>query len=192
MPIFTVDPLVAPGSFDVMVAAGVSSPGVMTIISGGSREYNWDINQAPGVQGYTMTYRGWKAGDEIVCRFPFFEHPDGPGYATAQSQIQSFYQVWVPIWAIDARKLRPTPTAVTHPALNANDINALLCKRIGNMQTDGRMNWWVDMAFLEYRPPKLIPVATPNGATARLGVPTPQTKIQQEIAKEAALAARPI
>ena len=192
MPQFTIDPLVDPGLVDVMIAAGVSSPGVMSIISGGSREYNWDIKQAPGVQGYTMTYRGWKAGDEIVCRFTFFEHHNGPGYATQASQIQSFYETWVPIWAIDARKLRPTPTAIQHPVLAANDIQALVCKRIGPMQSDGRMNWWVDMAFLEYRPPKIIPVATPKGATAKLGIPTPQTKIQAEIAKEAELAARPL
>jgi hypothetical protein len=192
MPEFVFDPLVNPGRADVMVAAGMQSPGVCSLIGGGGREYVWDIRQAPGVQGYTMTYRGWKAGEEIVFRFTFFEHPKGPGYATQQSQIQSFYEDWVPLFAIDARKLRPKPVAVQHPILASNDINAVLCKRIGPLTTDGKMNWYVDMAFLEYRPPKIIPTATPKGATARLGVPTPQTKIQVEIAKQAELAARPL
>lgn len=192
MPQFVFDALVDPGLADVMVAAGMSSPGVCTLISGGAREYNWDIKQAPGVQGYRMTYRGWKAGDEIVCRFTFFEHPRGPGYATQQSQIQSWYEDWIPIWAIDARKLRPTPVATSYPQLAGNDILNLVCKRIGPLQTDGHMNWFAEMAFLEYRPPIIIPTATPTGATARLGVPTPKDRIDVEIEKEKALAGRPL
>ena len=193
MPQYVADLLVDPGLYDVVIAAGVTSPGVAKLLSGGGREYNWDIKQAPGVQGYTMTYRGWKAGEDIVFRFEFFEHPEGPGYATAASQIQSFYDNWVPIWALDARKVqRPKPVSTQHPALAANDIQALLCKRIGPLQTDGAMRWWVDMAFLEYRPPKLIPTETPKGATSRLGVPTPQTKIQKEIAAQQVLAERPL
>src|ERR1700749_128901 len=100
MPPFTIDPLVAPGQFDIMIAAGVISPGVCVLTSGGDREYNWDIRQAPGLQGYTMTYRGWKAGDPIVARFMFYEHPQGPGYATAESQVRSFYEGLVPIFAL--------------------------------------------------------------------------------------------
>lgn len=194
MPQFTFDPLVDPGLADVMVAAGTQNPGVCLLMSGGDREYNWDIKQAPGTQGYTMTYRGWKAGDEIVMRFVFFEHPQGPGYVPTYpaSQVQSFYDDWVPLFALDARKIRPKPVAVNHPILAANDIFNVVCKKIGRMQTDGKMLWWVDMTFLEFRPPKLIPTATPSGATARLGVPTPQTKIQVEIAKEAELAGRPL
>lgn len=194
MPQFTFDPLVDPGVADVMVAAGMQSPGCMLLMSGGDREYNWDIKQAPGLQGYTMTYRGWKAGADIVCRFQFFEHPQGPGYTFTfpDSQVQSFYDDWVPIFALDARKMRPNPISIQHPVLNANDIQNVVCKSIGKLTTDGKGLWWVDMTFLEFRPPKLIPTATPSGATARLGVPTPQTKIQVEIANEAALAARPL
>lgn len=192
MPQYVVNALTDPGVFDVVVAAGVMSPGVARLLSGGGREYNWDIKQAPGVQGYTMTYRGWKAGEDIVFRFEFFEHPDGPGYATAASQIQSFYDDWVPLWAIDARKIRPKPVDVQHPALAANDIQNLVCKRIGPLETDGNMRWWIDQTFLEFRPPKLIPTETPKGATARLGVPTPQDAIDIEIEKQKALAARPL
>ncbi len=193
MPLFVFDPLADPGLHDVMVAGGVQSPGVCLVMSGGDREYNWDIKQAPGTQGYVMTYRGWKAGDEIVCRFVFFEHPKGPGYVPTypSSQVESFYNDWVPIFAIDARKLRPSPIAINHPVLASNDINNVVCKRIGRLQSDGKMLWWVDMAFLEFRPPRIIPAATPKGATDRLGVPTPQTKIQREIAAELELANRP-
>ena len=192
MPQFVFDPLVDPGLADVMVAAGLQSPGCCVLMSGGDREYTWDIKQAPGLQGYTMTYRGWKAGEPIVVRFMFFEHRDGPGYATSASQIESFYNDWVPLWAIDARKMKPSPVAVQHPILASNDINNLVCQKIGRLETDGKMLWWVDMTFLEFRPPRLIPTATPKGATDRLGVPTPQSKIDTAIAQEAALAARPL
>jgi hypothetical protein len=194
MPLFVFDPLADPGVADVMVAAGMQSPGVCLLMSGGDREYNWDIKQAPGTQGYTMTYRGWKAGDPIVMRFVFFEHPKGPGYTVTfpSSQVESFYNDWVPIFAIDARKLRPNPIAINHPILASNDINNVVCKKIGALQHDGKMLWWVDMTFLEFRPPRLIPAATPKGATDRLGVPTPQTKIQREIAAELELSKRPL
>ncbi len=192
MPQFVANPLDDPGLWDVMIAAGIISPGVCRLMSGGGREYNWDIKQAPGTQGYTMTYRGWKAGEDITFRFEFFEHRQGPGYATAQSQIESFYDIWIPIWAIDARKLQPTPVAASHPALAANDIQNLFAKRIGPLETDGNMRWWVDMTFLEFRPPKIIPTATPKGATSRIGQPTPETAKQRAIAAEAELAARPL
>jgi len=192
MPLFTFDPLVDPGAADVMIAGGLCNPGVALLMSGGGREYVWDIKQAPGVQGYTMTYRGWKAGEDIVFRFVFFEHKDGPGYKSRASQVKSFYDDWAPLWAIDARKIRPKPVAISHPILNANDIQNLVCKRIGPLQTDGKMLWWIDQTFLEFRPPKLIKPETPKGATARLGVPTPQNKIQIEIAKELELAKRPL
>jgi hypothetical protein len=77
---------------------------------------------------------------------------------------------------------------VQYPPLSSNDINAVVCKKIGALETDGKMMFWVDMTFLEFRPPKLIPTATPKGATDRLGVPTPQSKIDIAIAGEAALA----
>lgn len=193
MPQFTVDPLSAPGELDVMVAASIQSPGLMKLMSGGEREYNWDIKQAPGVQGYVMTYRGWKGGGDIVCRFEFFESRDGAGYVDGKpAQVQQFYTQWVPLFAIDARKIRPQPVQVYHPVLFANDITAVVCKKIGPLQTDGNMRWWVDMTFLEYRPPRLIPVSTPQGATAALGTPTPQNRIQQQIEAERVLAARPL
>lgn len=195
MPVFTFDPLSDPGQADVLIAGGVQSPGVCLLMSGGDREYNWDIRQAPGLQGYTMTYRGWTAGDPIVLRFVFFEHPQGPGYVFTRpsSQIQSYYETFVPIFALDARKVaKPKPVFISHPVLNANDIYTVVAKKIGALRTDGKMLWWSDITLLESRPPVLIKPATPAGATARLGIPTPQTKIQVEIAKEAALAARPL
>ena len=212
MPQFTFNPLSDPGQADAMIAGGVVSPGVMLLMSGGDREYNWDIKQAPGTQGYTMTYRGWKVGEPIVCRFVFFDHKEGPGYTTSNSGVQSFYDIWVPIWAIDARKgpnsnvtsltaagsiasaskRFPPPVGIYHPILNANDINALLCKRIGALRTDGKMLWWIDMEFLEYRPPKIIPPATPKGATAPLAKEPPVNKIEQQIVEQETLAARPV
>lgn len=207
MPQFTVDPLASPGEFDVMVAAGQQSVGVCSIVRGGSRKYNWDIKQAPGTQGYTLTYRGWKGGDPIVARFTFFEYPDGPGYVNGKpAMVHEFYTNWVPIWAIDARKaqrITPIPglpqgvgasqvaVDVYHPILFANDITALVCEEIGPLQTDGKMSWWVEMTFLEFRPPRIIKPETPQGATAALGVPTPKGRAQILFEQQAVLAGLP-
>ncbi len=193
MPQFTADPLKQPGSWDVVFAAGIMSPGVARLIAGGGREYAWDIKQAPGTQGYLMTYRGWKAGEDITFRFTFYEHPEGSPYQlSADSQIESFYDVWAPLWSYDARKFRPSPTTVYHPSLAANDIENLVCKRIGPLETDDAGKWWIDQTFYEFRPPVIIPTATPKGATSRLGLPTPQSRIDAAIAAEAVKAERPL
>ncbi len=193
MPQFTIDPLASPGECDALIAMGVQSPGVATLMSGGTRRYNWDIKQAPGVQGYVMTYRGWKGGELIVFRFAFFLDPGlTEEQARETSQVRDFYNTWIPLFAIDARKIRPQPVSVYQPQLAANDIDALVCESIGPMTTDGNMKWWVDMSFYEFRPPRLIPVQTPSGATAKLGVPTPQSAIDIAIANETVLAQRPL
>lgn len=163
MPKFTIDPQVEPGSCDVLIAMGITSPGVAVLQSGGSREYRWDIKQASGVQGYVMTYRGWKAGEDIVFRHTFFENP-ASYVAGVPSQVMLFYTTWVPLFAYDAFKFRPTPVTVYHPVLAANDITALVGKKIGPLQTDGQMRWWIDMTYLEFRKAKIVPPSTPIAA----------------------------
>ena len=55
---FTTDPLVTPGEWDVLYAAGQPSPGIFTL-AGGQREYKWDVKEAPGSQGATRATPRW-------------------------------------------------------------------------------------------------------------------------------------
>lgn len=163
MPRYTEDPQVNPGAFDVMIAMGITCPGIATLMSGGSREFRWDIVQAPGVQGYVMIYRGWKAGEEIVFRHTFFENP-ASYVAGVPSQVLLFYTTWLPMFSYDAFKFRPNPVTVYHPALSSNDVTALVGRKIGPLQTDGNMRWWIDVTYLEFRKAKPIKPSTPIAA----------------------------
>jgi hypothetical protein len=180
MPQFTVDPLVNPGEWDVLYAAGIPSPGIFAL-SGGPREYKWDVKDAPGVQGAFITYRGWRPTQGIKGIFQFWL----PG------QVEEFYR-WAQVWALDARKLATKPVDVYHPALAANEINALVTKSFGPLVGTPQQMWSVTLEWIEWRPARIIKADTPQGATARLGRPTPQNKMQAEIAKEQELARRPL
>lgn len=180
MPQFAIDPLVDPGSLDVIYAAGVISPGLF-VLAGGAREYKWDIKDAPGAQGAFITYRGWRPTQGIKGTFYFWE----PG------QVEAFYE-WAQVWALDARKFATKPVDVYHPVLAANDITALVTKSFGPLTGTPQQLWSVTLEWIEWRPAKPIQSDTPQGATTRLGRPTPQNKMQEEIAKEKELARRPL
>lgn len=181
MPQFTADPLVDPGEWDVINANGVNSPGVF-VLAGADRNYKWDIRDAPGVQGAVITYRGWRPTDGIKGTFYFYE----PG------QVEEFMSSWVQIWALDAMKLNPSPVSVYHPALAANDITALVAKKIGQLVGTPQQLWSCTLEWIEYRPARIIRSTTPQGATARRDRPTPQSKLQAEIEREMELARRPL
>lgn len=165
MPQFTVDPIVDPGAFDVLVAAGQASPGVFKLMGPGGRVYKWDVRDAPGIQGAFITYRGWRPTDGIKGRFEFWE----PG------QVQDFYDNFLPLFAIDNRKYRVNPVEVYHPALAANDINAMVCKKIGELKGDAKQLWWIELEWIEYRKAKIIKSTTPEGATGKNGPPKAKT-----------------
>lgn len=181
MPQLTADPIVDPGEWDILNAAGINNPGVF-VLGCADRNYKWDVKDAPGVQGAILTYRGWRPTDGIKGTFLFWE----PG------QVEQFYTQYLPIFALDALKVNPKPVSVYHPSLRSNDITALVCKKIGQLVGTPQQLWSVTLEWIEFRPARIIRSETPSGATAVAGRPTPQSKLQAEIQKELNLARQPL
>lgn len=182
MPSLSFDPFADPGALDVMTAANVQSPGLFVLQPGSGREYNWQIQKAPGVQGVTMTYRGWLPTENIQGEFVFWQ----------QGQVEEFFSTFLPLFVIDAMKFNPRPVQVYHPILMANDITALVTKKIGNLEGDSGRGWKLKMTWNEFRVARIIREATPTGATTRIGQPTPQSKIDEQILAELARAQQPL
>jgi hypothetical protein len=180
---FTESPLIQPGAWDLLIAAGQAHPGTFRLAEdAAARLYKWDVRDAPAAQGAVMTYRGWRPTLDIQGTFQFWEEP----------QIEAFFRDYMPIWTLDARKFQVKPIEVYHPSLAANEITKLVPVQIGNLSGNSRDGWSIKFKWHEYRPAKIILPKTPEGATTRLGKPTPQTETQRQIQEQLALVRRPL
>ena len=185
----TSNPLVNPGAYNVISVAGVVSPGLVRV-SGGERVYDLDIKEAPGSQGSTITYRGWKASDGITLYFFFWE----------REQIDVFFATFLPLFQIDANKSAPKPVDVFHPVLNANQINSVLTKKIGQLTPEDKLGWSLTIEVVEYRlAPKKNATSTPKssngtapGTGKAAGKPTALDEQDRQIAALMEQARRPI
>ncbi len=156
MSILFANPLVSPEQFDYLNVAGTISPGVCKL-EGGNRKYKWDVKDAPGTQGATETYRGWKVGDPIKFKFQLW----------TPAQIDEFFGTFLPLLEYDATKTNPKPVNVLYPVLAANGITNLVTDDIGPLVHEGNQLWSVSVAFLEYRPaPKKNATSTPTGVNS--------------------------
>lgn len=177
------DPFANPEALDVLIAGGRACPGVFMLgDDAAGREYNWDIKKAPGVQGVFMTYRGWLPTESIPFVFKFWD----------KSQVDEFYQSFLPMFQIDALKWKPSPVQVSHPLLAANDITQVVAKRIGPLTGNAANGWTVKLIVHEYRTAKVIQSQNPSGATAVIGKETAADRLRKSIEAESALAARPL
>lgn len=154
----TVKPIENPGAFDVLVAGGVTSPGLFKLGGGSAaRKFKVDIRDPNGVQGAVITVRGWNATDGIKGTFYFW----------TDEQIAKFYSDFLPVF-INAQTKNPKPVEASHPALAANDITKILLKQYGDLKSEGGSLWTVDCEWVEWRVGKKIPVQTPTAATGDL------------------------
>jgi hypothetical protein len=168
---FAADPLLDPGAWDVLIAAGKQHPGLFRLEGDAPRNYKWDVKDAPAMQGAFMTYRGWRPTLDIKGSFVFWD----PG------QIREFYDLYAPIWQLDARKFGVKPVAVYHPTLAANDINLLVPVTIGGLVGNSKDGWSIKYTWHEYRAAKIIIPKTPDGANFDKKSPVPQSEQQKEI-----------
>lgn len=177
---FAADPILDPGAWDILIAAGKTHSGLFRLGGDAPRNYKWDVKDAPAMQGAFMTYRGWRPTLDIKGSFFFWD----------VGQVLAFYQDYAPIWVLDARKLAVKPVSVYHPALAANDIQLLVPVSIGALLGNSKDGWTITYTWHEYRDAKRIVPETPEGANFDKKNPIPQTPAQIEIMKLQAKRAR--
>jgi hypothetical protein len=150
------NPLVTPSAYDVIKIAGVTSPGVFKLHSGG-RRYKWDVKFAKGSEGATETYQGWDPKKDIKGTFQFWR----------ADQIDTFYQSFVPLLKYDATKTNPQPVPIEHPVLFESDILSVVTQEIGPLTDLGRQLWSVTVEWIEFAPAKKKDVTTTPNAMAQ-------------------------
>lgn len=171
------NPLDSPESFDKLKIGSIRNPGIARLISGGGRPYKWDVKDASGQEGATMTYRGLKVAGNIMVRFEFWE----------KAQIDEFYRTFHPLLKYDATKQNPQPVDIFFPQLNSNEIMRLVTAEVGPLLDLGQQLWAVTVEFSEFRTAKKKNVTTTPTSSKSAGpngqkTPTVEDQQDREIA----------
>jgi hypothetical protein len=137
--------------FDVIVLAGTTSPGLVTI-TGADREIEWDVKTAPGQKGSTTTMKGDKPA-EPVASFYLATEEDFDAWDNFDELIRS-----------TVSGTKPKALDIYHPDLAKNGITSVVMKKIGSPVYDKKGGATITVNFLEYRPPKPAG-GTPKGSS---------------------------
>lgn len=172
------NPWDSPELYDILITAGVASPGICELTDEAGRIFKWDRKDVAGAQGETITYRGLR-GSQFAFKFKFW----------LKEQLIEFFEKFVPLLSYDGTKTTPKPISVLHPILAANDITSVVVEEIGSIKhDDGKQLWSVTVKFLEYRPAAKknvtsTPKSTTNAAGAKaVGKPSVLDTQDQQIA----------
>lgn len=165
-----------PALYDKIVAAGVTSPGVVRVQEI-AREYVWDMKQSPGAAGENMTFKGLK-NVQFSLEFQLLGDP----------QLEE-WEAWISLWDFDPTKSSPQPLNVQHPLLEERAVTIVTAKKIHapKQARPGDNLWIAKIEAVEWRPPPKANVAkSPSSAKAggsesESGGPPAETARQREI-----------
>jgi len=191
-----VNPLRSPEQVNTIVIAGLSFgpfgdiKGKFELLDPEGRPYKWDLKDAPGTQGATITFRGSRPS-KFKLKFTF-----GVGEPADQaSAMDQFDSSIVPLLFIDATKKSPKPLDVLQVLLAATDIFAIVPENIGGYDHEGGGLYSYTVPCLEYAPAKKKnATSTPTGTTTtakKQQSPTFQDQQDREIDSLLAKAAQP-
>lgn len=144
--------------YDSILAAGVKSPGVVTL-SGHDRTIGWDIKKGPGTSGATTTRT---SEDPVSFTASFYLVRDDALGIDDLERWPQFEQV------LRSTVSGATPQAIDiyHPDLAANGITSVVLQKMGGAVHDGMGGVTYAVQLLEYRPPK-AKGGTPSGSKAK-------------------------
>lgn len=173
-------PFAFPEVWDQIVISGTRWSGKIDV-RGARRAYKWDIKDAPGIQGATQTYWGWKP-ERFTLVFGIWTDDQ----YTAWTQL-------VPLFRYDGVKpgSRVKPVNVYHPTLDTLGITQIICLHIGAVEKmSDDLYYEVQVYVEEYAPPQQINVTqTPPAAIDTSVVPgIPPQDAAEIAAREADLA----
>ncbi|GAC1536316.1 MAG: hypothetical protein NVS3B10_00110 [Polyangiales bacterium] len=169
-----VDPIANPQAWDVVVIAGVASPGVCKV-SDCKRAHEWDVKKGKGTYGSTTTFVG---------------RPPAKFSVTFKAWTSAIFAQWasfLPLLKYDPTKKTAQAVSLYHPSLVELDLGNVVTESIGNWVHDGEGMYSRVVEFIEYFPaPKASAVSTPttsntNDPTNQAGTPVdPEVKKAQD------------
>ena len=173
-------PLETPELFDVVVVAGVASPGIAKV-EGGDLVAGWENKKGPGQSGAGTNYNG-----EELAEFSFTLRLWLPEHFSAWPAFQAILESAKPEKGRKAQGLD-----ISYPTLEANRIRSFVPKKIGALQPAGdKGEWNVKVDCLQFRAPapaagkpktsKAGDGASSNGSGASGGAGGQQTTAEDE------------
>lgn len=192
------NPMRDPTAVNTIVVASVSIgpfgdiKAIFELLDPEGRPFKWDLKDAPGTQGATITFRGSRPS-KFKLKFTF-----GVGEPADQAAaMDQFDSNVAPMFFIDATKKEPKPLNVLQLLLAAVDIFALVPENVGGYEHEGGGLYSFSVPCLEYAPAKKKnATSTPNSTVTtttanRAQSNTFQDQQDREISSLLAKAAQP-
>lgn len=153
------NPVDHPELYDVIVLAGIQSPGVATVPPV-ARDQGWEAQQPKGSDGGETIHNGEKLLEFDVDFFLWKE--DGVDHYAAWEEFEKLFKK--PIAKKDAKALD-----IYHPQLDGLGIKSVVVRSFTKPKPDGKGGATVKVKFLEYKPPKPKAAGKPKGSAANAG-----------------------
>ncbi len=159
------DPFALPELYDIVVIAGVASPGVAKVSRGG-RKYKWDKKDGPGTAGANVTFRGID-----LCEFSI-------ELTMWNSEQLAAWDVWRDLWQWDPTKKvkgktpKIQPVDIMHPILDGLGVHWAMPVEVGQLEYQGGGKWTATISAMEYKPPGKKNVTGSPSGTQNTTAPT--------------------
>jgi hypothetical protein len=163
--------------YDVIVLAGVRSPGVVTL-TGHNRKIGWDVKKGPGQSGASTT-RTSEDPTEFTASF-YLVKDDTQGIDDIAA-----WPDFLDLIKSTVSGASPKALDIYQPDLAENDIKSVVLSEIGGVVHDGKGGQTRTIKFLEYRPAK-AKGGSPNGSSTKAkpkagGGPDPNAEALAEL-----------
>ena len=151
-----------PELFDVLVIAGVESPGLCTVES--SRPFDWDVKKGKGSSGATSTYQG-KGLAKVKVTLRLWKD-----YETGVDHYGDYLTRFLPVLFDVTQDSKPQAVDVYHPYLAALGISSCTVEEISTPKNNGQGVREVQIDLLEFRQPRPAG-GTPGGSKSKKDAP---------------------
>jgi len=147
-----------PELYSKIILGTLLSPGIVTL-SGHNRDESWDVQAAKGSEGATSVLNGKPVGT-FQASFFLADQDEEDDWVAFQTLIES-----------TTAGPKPVALPIYHPDLAANGYTEVCSAGVGGAVRDERGGVTIQVKFIEYRPPKPKPAASPTARGGGTGAP---------------------
>jgi len=150
------NPVDHPEIFETVTIAGVTWSGIATI-GGLAYEMGWDIKDADGENGASLSRKGRKLST-FTIRFDMIYDP-----IAELDQFEEWYNTWVPLLKSCFVGADPVGLVIQHPDAQALELDSVVVEKIGQVQRDP-VDYglgYVDVSLIQYAPAREVSTSGP-------------------------------
>lgn len=152
-----VSPIAYPQWWDVVVIAGVTSPG-LAIVGEWKRTHTWDVKKGKGTLGASLVFTQ-KPPAEGPIEFQLWD--DGTG-STGHNHFAE-WDAFIQLLKYDPTKKTAAAVSIWHPSLDFIDVSSVVTTKIGNPIHKGEGLYSITIDFIEDYP---VPAKNATGTVS--------------------------